>query len=82
MVLSSMMLLVKTLVLVLLGLASRTIPFVYLGADMGMYLLYKICRGDFLYWLPLDGYMGVAVSLLCRVIVKVIVDFTSNGECK
>ena len=74
------MLLVKALVLVLLGLVSRSVAFLYIGADIGLFLLFKILRDDFYYWMPLDGYVGIIVSLLCRVIGKVVTDFTSNGE--
>ena len=74
------MLLVKALVLVLLGLVSRSVAFFYIGADIGLFLLFKILRDDFYYWMPLDGYVGIIVSLLCRVIGKVVTDFTSNGE--
>ena len=74
------MLLIKALVLVLLGLVSRSVAFLYIGADIGLFLLFKILRDDFYYWMPLDGYVGIIVSLLGRVIGKVVTDFTSNGE--
>ena len=76
------MLLVKAFVLVLLGLVSRKAAFFYVGADIGLFLLIKVLRDDFYYWMPLDGYIGIIVSLLCRVIGKVVTDFTSNGESK
>ena len=80
MLLSSTMLLVKTLTMVLLGLASTRIFIIYLGADLILYLLYKIMRNDFFYWLPIDGCLEIFASLALRVIAKVIVDFTSLGE--
>ena len=76
------MLLARALVLVMLGLVSQTSALLYLCFDMGLYLLYKIVRGDFFYWLPLEGCIEMAVSLVVRVIVKVIVDYTSNGESR
>jgi hypothetical protein len=40
-------------------------------------MLVKILRGDFWYFLPLGGNVEIVSSILMRVIVKVIVDFTS-----
>jgi hypothetical protein len=47
---------------------------VYLGCDVGLYLLYKIARRDFLYWTP---NAGVGISLLGRFSVKLLVDFSA-----
>jgi len=44
---------------------------------MGIYLAYKVARGDFYYWMPVDGPAGLALSLLMRVVVKVLADFTA-----
>jgi hypothetical protein len=46
------------------------------SADMCIYLLLKIARGDFWYWIPLDGATGLGISLIMRVTAKTIVDFT------
>jgi len=35
-----------------------------------------VARGDFHWWIPIDGALGLFVSLLLRVIVKVLTDFT------
>ena len=43
---------------------------------MGLYLLYKVARCDYYYWMPLRGILAVTVSFLCRVFVKVITDYT------
>jgi hypothetical protein len=51
--------------------------FLYIGADLGLYILVKIMRGDFWYWMPTGGNMEVVSSIGFRVIVKIIVDFTS-----
>ena len=48
---------------------------VYL-VELGLYLLYKFARGDFLCWLRVPGDMHWILSLVERVLVKVIVDFT------
>ena len=77
---SALMLLVRALVLVMLGLVSRYAALCYFGIDMGMYLLFKIVRDDFFYWLPFEGGMELAVSIIGRVMVKIVVDFTGNGK--
>ena len=78
--LSAAMLLVRALVLVMLGLVSQSAALLYVCFDMGLYLLFKIVRGDFFYWLPLNGFLEIIASLLVRIISKVIVDYTSNAH--
>jgi hypothetical protein len=51
--------------------------FLYVGGDLGLYILVKILRGDFWYWMPLGGNIEIMSSIVMRVIVKTIVDFTS-----
>jgi len=48
----------------------------YMAMDMGVYFLYKIARGDFRYWVPFVGIGSWAVSILSRIGIKVITDFT------
>jgi hypothetical protein len=45
----------------------------YLIADHCGLILYKLTRGDLVYWIP---GLGVSLSMLARFVVKVIVDFT------
>ena len=78
--LSAVMLIVRALILVMLGLASQKLAILYICFDMGLYLLFKIVRGDFFYWLPLNGFLEIIVSLIMRIASKVIVEYTSNGE--
>ncbi|GMI45735.1 hypothetical protein TrCOL_g13458, partial [Triparma columacea] len=49
------MLLVRCTTIVLLGLMGGSWVFLYIGADLGLYLLVKILRGDFWYWMPIGG---------------------------
>ena len=74
------MLIVRALVLVMLGLVSQSLAIFYMCFDMGLYLLFKIVRGDFFYWVPLTGFLEISMSFINRVIGKVIVDYTSNGK--
>ena len=46
----------------------------YLAGDMTIYIVYKVLRGDLYYFVP---GMGLPLSFLCRVIVKVFVDFSA-----
>jgi hypothetical protein len=39
--------------------------------------LVKILRGDFWYWLPLGGNTEIVNSVILRVVIKIITDFTS-----
>jgi len=43
---------------------------------MLLYLLYKVARGDILYWPRIEGAGGVILSFFARVILKVVVDFS------
>ncbi len=46
---------------------------VYLLADHCGFILYKLARGDLVYWIP---GLGAPLSVLARFVAKVIVDFT------
>jgi hypothetical protein len=76
------MLLIRCTTIVLLGLMGGTWAFLYIGVDLGLYLLVKILRGDFWYWLPLGGNIEIVSSILMRVMVKIIVDFTSLAQLR
>jgi len=55
---------------------SPSSAYVYLATNTGVYMLYRACRGDLYYWMPLEGKTGWFSSILIRLTVKVIVDFT------
>jgi hypothetical protein len=71
------MLLIRCTTIVLLGLIGGSWAILYIGADLGLYMFFKILRGDFWYWLPFGGNMEIVSSIFCRVIIKIITDFTS-----
>ena len=50
----------------------------YVGGSLGLFLCYRLARGDLHYWLPLYGVGGWVNSLATRVVVKLIVDFTGK----
>ena len=68
-----------SILVITLGIAVGPMySWLYLGADMLIFLLYKIVRDDFYYWLPINGIKGIAVSLIVRMVLKIISDFTSS----
>jgi hypothetical protein len=71
------MLLVRSLGAALLMLAGVSYLFGILCAEMGIYWAYKVLMGDVAHWMPVDGPAGFALSLVMRVVVKVVTDFTS-----
>jgi len=60
----------------MLMLVKKRYFVIYMAGDMALYLLQKVARGDFHYWLPIDGVGGLFASLLVRVCVKTTTDFT------
>ena len=77
---SGAVLLTKSAALVIFGLVSRKLIVAYFVVDVGLYLLLKILRDDFYYWIPVDGFVGLLVSFLIRIIIKFIADFSSIGK--
>ena len=47
-----------------------------IGGEILLFLLFKIIRRDFMYWPRVDGFLGITLSLLVRIIFKIIVDFS------
>ena len=74
------MLLIRALVIALFVLTSISTALIYVIAELSLYLLFKISRDDFYYWVPGEGCFEIWVSFFGRVVFKVITDFTSNGE--
>ena len=60
----------------LLAALGEKMVLYFFGAEMLLYLVWKVFRLDFMAWFPVDGPLGVLLSLLYRVFVKVIVDFS------
>jgi hypothetical protein len=74
---SAGMLVVRCMTIVVLGLLGGRWVSSYVGTDLLLYLLVKILRGDFWYWLPVGGNLEIMSSIVARVLVKVVTDFTS-----
>ena len=45
--------------------------------ELAIFFLYKVVRGDFLYWYPMTGLPGLFASILQRMVWKVIADYTA-----
>jgi hypothetical protein len=73
---SALMLLIKSFGAALLMAVDKRYFVSYLICDMGFYLLQKLARGDFWYWIPVHGGFGVFLSVLLRIVIKTIADFT------
>ena len=59
----------------LLLLAKKRYFFFGFIGEIGLYLAYKLARGDFLYWVPIDGVGGVLAAIGMRVSIKLVTDF-------
>jgi len=73
---SALMLLIRSFSTAVIMNVNKRYFVVYWAADMALYLLQKVARGDFHYWVPVNGALGLFMSLMVRVIVKTIADFT------
>jgi hypothetical protein len=71
------MLLIRCMTIVVLGLFGGRWVALYIGGDLVLYLVVKILRGDFWYWIPAGGKVEILSSIVARVLVKVVTDFTS-----
>ena len=60
----------------MLAATDKNLLLAFVGGEILLYLSFKLVRGDFMHWLPIEGAVGVEVSLLCRVLLKIIVDFS------
>uniref|UniRef100_A0A7S2QVX8 Uncharacterized protein n=1 Tax=Triparma pacifica TaxID=91992 RepID=A0A7S2QVX8_9STRA len=74
---SAGMLLIRCTCIVLLGLVGKQWVFAYIGADLALYLMVKIMRGDFWYWIPAGPQAELLLSCWIRTLIKIVVDFTS-----
>ena len=72
----ALLLLVRSVSMALLAMVGGQWVLAYLASDMGLYFLYKILRRDLWHWVPLEGALSVAESVVERFLVKVIVDYT------
>ena len=63
----------KTCAVALLAQVNWIFVVLYTVVDHVLFQLYKLMRGDFIYWAP---GVGGLFSSLCRFVAKVVADFT------
>jgi hypothetical protein len=71
------MLLIRCMTIVVLALLGGRWAFLYIFTDLLLFLLVKLLRKDFWYWVPTGGGADILVSVVSRVVGKVVTDFTS-----
>ena len=49
----------------------------FICTDLNFFLLVKIVRGDFLYWISIEGLIAYPLALFVRIMFKIITDFTA-----
>ena len=49
---------------------------VFMSAELTFFILIKVLRGDFFYWVPVEGFAAYPVALTMRIINKIVTDFT------
>ena len=73
----------KSLGCALLAASSSPIWVVcFLGGEMIIYLIFKIVRRDFLYWVNVEGSLGVLISCINRIFGKIVADFSGCLQCR
>ncbi len=75
---SACLLLSRSVAVTLLALVDKRYLALYWFGDMAIYLLQKMVRDDFHYWVPLHGMFGLAVSVVARMMVKSLVDYVGT----
>jgi hypothetical protein len=73
---SSLLLLVRCFSAAMMLFANKFYLMYYVAGDMLFFLIYKSARNDLRYWMPVYGVAGAVSSLLSRIVVKLIADFT------
>ena len=66
---------------ILVQVGGKTLAISVLVGEMVFYLIFKVVRRDFRYWVPLPQGTSLASSLVMRVTVKVVCDFTGFFAC-
>ena len=67
----------RTLACALLAAKSATLLVCILGGEMALYMLFKLLRRDFTYWMPIESKaLSVLASVLMRSFRKILADVT------
>jgi len=60
----------------LLAASDGRLVAAFVVGEMTLYVIYKVSRGDFLYWFRLDEALAIILSFFERIVAKIIVDFS------
>ena len=60
----------------ILAVVDLNLALRFFVGEVGAYILYKVCMKDYYCRAMVDGALSVVVTLLARIVDKVIVDFT------
>mmetsp|Transcript_23176 Transcript_23176/g.43548 ORF Transcript_23176/g.43548 Transcript_23176/m.43548 type:complete len:1049 (-) Transcript_23176:44-3190(-) len=76
-IMASTMVMIRGFALVMIAQLSMQYLTIFFSVDMGLFLLSKLLRDDFIYWIPVDNRIfEFVLSLMMRLIIKIITDFT------
>jgi len=64
------------MIAILLQIGGKTLALIVLSCEMAIYLLYKVIRRDFRYWMALPQGTSLFISLMFRISYKILADFT------
>ncbi|GMH83489.1 hypothetical protein TL16_g09612 [Triparma laevis f. inornata] len=73
---SSVHVLLQSFSCALLLIMNKTWFYYYVGADIGLFFLFKIVTRDFFYYLNVSGILRIISSVIARLAVKVMLSFT------
>ena len=59
--------------------ADSTLLVLLIGGELTVHFIVKIVRGDFLFFVPIEGFVGYLASFVWHLATKVIADFRSVG---
>jgi len=60
----------------LLAVTDGMLVVKFVGCEIGVFLVFKVVRKDFWYWLRVEGIAGFITAVCVRVLGKIIADFT------
>ena len=64
----------------ILAVVDLNLALKFFVGEVGAYILYKVCMKDYYCRAMVDGALSVVVTLLARIVDKVIVDFTVSNS--
>jgi len=66
----------------ILAVVDLNLALRFFVGEVGAFLLYKLLRRDFYFWVRLEGILSVVLAFLVRTFVKIVTDFTVSGSAK